>query len=281
MSIAKPHEHLCLHMDPAGVIWRMTPQGVARPVIGQELEPMLRSDTYRIVGLPDNYRLITELYSLLVGRKSRAKIWIGSPEVCQDRDCAPEVLLTCLSVMEVHDNLHGRWHVLSPETYNHFLLLRALHDEGFSDLTLQIYNSHCVKPFCQFLGLHEPPRVIALLAQIGDPRWYLNPRRPYRLARLESYFGLVPAQFKDARDSPRKRRTRVLLELIESLPQTSCLFTELIARPNASEFKICRLLLGFLVRNWLTRLTPEDHFDPQLFFRHAATRADFVRQFKD
>lgn len=285
MSLSKRHEHTCLHMDSEGTIWGMTPQGIAKPVKLRDLEELLRVGNYRVVGLPINYGLITELHALLMRKKAKAQIWIGSPEVCPGKNCQPAPLLSCLSVLEVHDNLHHRWHPLSSETYNNFLLLRALHDEGFSDLTAAIYNSHCLKPFCQFAGLTDWQLAVNVIASIGDPRWYLNPKRPYRTTKLESYFGLIPRQFRDKKNVFRLKRFEVLLQAFESLLPDSRLRLELSAsslvRSYPNEYRGCKLLLGFLVRNWLTQLTPLDHFDPDRFFQRQETKLSYFSQFKD
>lgn len=281
MSLSKRHEHTCLHMDSEGTIWGMTPQGIAKPVKLRDLEELLRAGDYRVVGLPINYRLITELHSMLLKRKAKAQIWIGSPEVCPGKNCQPAPLLSCLSVLEVHDNLHHRWHPLSSETYNNFLLLRALHDEGFSDLTAAIYNSHCLRPFCQFVGLTDPQQAANVIASIGDPRWYLNPKRPYRMSRLESYFGLSPAQLAGKKSSLRHQRLAMLVDAFDSLENDSWLRSELTARTTANRYQGCRLLLGFLARNWLTQLTPLDHFDPDRFFQQQEAKLSYLTQFKD
>lgn len=281
MSVSKRHEHTCLHMDSEGIVWGMTPQGIAKPVKLRDLEQLLRAGDYRVVGLPSNYRLITELHALLTRRKAKAQIWIGSPEVCPGKNCQPAPLLSCLSVLEVHDNLHHRWHPLSSETYNNFLLLRALHDEGFSDLTATIYNSHCLKPFCQFVGLTNPKKAADLISNIGDPRWYLNPRRPYRMSKLESYFGLATAQLSDRKNTLRQARLSSVIAALDSLPSDSWFREELLTRPSADKYRGCKLLLGFLVRNWLTQLTPLDHFDPDRFFQRPEAKLSFVSQFKD
>jgi hypothetical protein len=280
MSVSKRYEHTCLHMDSERTIWGMTPQGVAKPVKLRDLEELLRAGDYRVVGLPINYGLITELHALLIRRKAKAQIWIGSPEVCFRKNCQPAPLLSCLSVLEVHDNLHHRWHPLSSETYNNFLLLRALHDEGFSDLTGAIYNSHCLRPFCQFVGLTDSKLAANIIASIGDPRWYLNPKRPYRMTRLESYFGLLRPQLSDVKNDLRQKRRLVLLEALDSLSSDSWLWSEIAVRALQPSDG-CRLLLGFLARNWLTQLTPLDHFDPDRFFQQQEIKLSYLNQFKD
>lgn len=278
----KRSETTCLHMDQSGIIWGMTPQGAARPILSQDLDKVLRAGSYRIVGLPENYRLITQLYALLVRRKAKAPIWVGSPEVCPRRNCAPDLILSCLSVLEVHDNLHTRWHAVINETYNNFLLLGTLQQEGFSDLTTQIYNSHCLRPFCQFLGLNDVGLAIELIAHIVDPRWYINPSRPYRMSRLESYFGLVPTQLKTQRPA-RQRRFEALAEAFDALPSDSPLWGEVAARAESKSGRVrgYRMLLGFLARNWLARLTTLDHFDPTRFFVRPESRTLYIRQFKE
>jgi len=281
MSLSERYEHTCLHMDSEGIIWGMTPQGITKPVKLRDLEELSRAGDYRVVGLPSNYRLITELHLMLLKLTAKAQIWVGSPEVCPGKNCQPAPLLSCLSVLGVHDNLHHRWHPLSSETYNNFLLLRALHDEGFSDLTAAIYNSHCLKPFCQFVGLADPQLAANVISNIGDPRWYLNPKRPYRTAKLESYFGLASTQLAGKKSVLRQKRLVTLMAAFNSLKRGSWLRSELTAGTKTNKHQGCKLLLRFLARNWLTQLTPLDHFDPDRFFQQQEAKLSYLSQFKD
>lgn len=281
--MGKQREHTCLHADASGLVWGMLAQGKGQPVQSSELEEVLRSGTYRIIGVPDNYRLITELYNSLIQRNLRSKIWIGSPEICPHRNCTPRQLLSCLSVLGVHDNLHHRWHALTSKTYNNYLLLRAFREEGLSDLTQHIYSSHCLRPFFDFLGLYDAQRAVSLIAQIVDPRWFLNPRRPHRMSRLESYFGLLPTQFSRRSSAPQQQRFQSLQAVLSALSPTSFLRQEVPQGldTESGQLRGCRLLLGFLARNWLAKLIPLEHFDPDRFFSHSAGRAEYNRLFKD
>jgi len=277
------HNHTCLHMDLEGTVWGLIPQGVASPVLSKDLEALFNSKSYRIVGLPVNYNLITQLYSLLIRRKTKAQLWVGSPKVCSAQNFEPLTILSCLSVLESHNNKHNCWHVLNTEMYNNFLLMSTLRSEGFSDLTAQIYNVHCLRPFFRFLGVNDINAPIELISHIGDPRWYINSNRPYRLSSIESYFGLSPKRQISSRDTLCQHRFKALVAVFELLPNDSILWGELMlhSKSKMKPLQGYKLLLGFLVRNWLTLLTSLEYFDPDKFFLKAESKSFYVRQFKD
>lgn len=286
----KRQELTCLHTHPGGDFWGVSGQGVARLV--PELLPAisLRSGTYRVIGLPENYRLITELYTALVDKETGAQLLVGSPQLCPQQTGTVEQVLSCISVLDVHNSLNHGWHRVDSTSYNNFLLLRASQESEDVELLEYIYSYHVTRPLFQFLGIRQPELAIELLRLIGDPRWYLNPQRPYRLDRLESYFGLHPTQFARSWDadfstpmSERNRRSVFLWKLLRSLPPESFVLQELdgLTFRFQDRLQACRRILGFVARNWLAALAHPGYFDPDVFFRKPEARNHYLRQFRD
>jgi hypothetical protein len=283
-------ELTCLHAAQDGEIWSVEPGGNPRPFLYLNNPMRLRSGTYRVVGCPANFKLITELYSTLNKREDESIVLVGSPTICQGQNQGVEQILACISTLNVHDNLKNCWHAVGSRTFN-TLLLQYFHAEGINDLVGNIYGHHCLKRYFSFMGLNSLKLAAQLISEIVDPRWYFNPRRPYRLSRLESYFGLKPAQFRRVRGEDASRlhananqqRTLLLLDIVKSLPEDGFVVTEAagIQDEVVRIAFMCRQVLGFIARGWLTELGLPGYLDPVKFFKQTGNVADYRRQFKE
>lgn len=280
----------CLHTDCSGVVWGMTPRGVAGPIKPTSLASRLSSGVYRVIGAPENYRLITELYSTLIGKELNARLLVGSPHLCSGRKPTVEQVLSGVSILSVHDAVHNSWHRIDSKGYNNFLLLRTYQEEGVNDLLEHIFEYHESRAAFRFLGLTCNKLILQLLSAIGDPRWYLNAQRPYRMSRLESYFGLLPVQFHQAwsgsnlmSSCPRAKRTLLVLAIVRALPADSFVFSELGrgGRESGRMLQACRIVLGFVARSWLAGLANSGYLDPNVFFRRAEVRNRYLQQLRD
>lgn len=286
----KRQELTCLHTHAGGDVWGVAGQGVARPLPGFLSSIPARTGIYRVIGLPENYRLITDLYVTLVDKETSAQLLVGSPQLCPQQTDTVEQVLSCISVLDVHNSLNHGWHRMDSTSYNNFLLLEAYRESADVELLEYIYSYHVTRPLFQFLGLNQPELAVALISMIGDPRWYINPQRPYRLDRLESYFGLHPTQFAQSWDadfstlpSPRNQRSMFLWKLMRALPPESFVLKEIHGLTFRFQDKLaaCRRILGFVARNWLDELTNLGYFDPDVFFRQPEARDQYLRQFRD
>lgn len=286
----KRQELTCLHTHAGGSVWGVAGQGVAKPLPGFLSSIPVRTGVYRVIGLPENYRLITELHAAMVGKETGAQLWVGSPQLCCQQNGTVEQVLSCISVLDVHNSLCHSWHGMDSTSYNNFLLLRTQQEGEDLELMEHIYSYHVTRPLFQFLGLNQPELAIELIGMIGDPRWYINPQRPYRLDRLESYFGLHPTQFAQSWDadfstplSPQHRRSVFLWKLLRALPPESFVLKEFAGLTFRFQDKLaaCRRILGFVARNWLDELTNLGYFDPDVFFRQPEARDQYLRQFRD
>lgn len=285
-------ELTCLHTAQDGEIWSIEAGGNPKPFLHLDNPLRLRSGTYRVIGCPANYQLLTELFSALNRKDEESRILIGSPQICRYRNQTCKEVLSCLSVLNTHDGLKNRWHVMNNQLYNNYLLLWYFNTEGVSDVVINIFRHHCLKKTFSFLGLNSMKLAVYLISEIVDPRRFLNSRRPYRLSRLESYFGLKPGQFRELWNPaasptfdlpPHQMRAVLLMDIVRNLPREGWVASETqdIQDEMQQLLRSCRLVLGFVVRNWLRELGVPGYFDPQKFFKQVGNQADYRRQFED
>lgn len=286
----KRQELTCLHTDQAGTLWCVTAQGIIRPLPGPLPPIPLRAGVYRVIAVPENYRLITELYSSLISKETNATLLVGSPDICPHQGQDAAQILSGLTVLSVHNSLCNTWHAMNSHSYNNFLLLRAQHERQTADQLEVVYSNHHLRSVFQFLGLHQVELAARLTALIGDPRWYINPQCPYSMDRLESYFGLKPSQFRATWNlltsisiDSRAERTLFLWRVLNTLPENNHIERELPKGGTSFDRKrrACRLLLGFVARNWLAEVLHSGYFDPYKFFQRADARDSYISQFRD
>jgi len=279
----------CLHTDDEGTYWYINKRGKLDEFEGFKSNQALEGGPYRIIGCPDNYRLITELYSKLSQQQEEAYVTVGSPLVCKGRNCT-KTTLNCISVLDVHDNLSCRWHRVNRFSFNTYLLLRAWREGAFGDLTAKVYGSHCLSPHFDFIGLNRT-NALQLISQIVDPRWFINSNRPMRMQSLETYFGLTPRLFNKAWKAGLKIkpngttvRAAFLMNAAGSLKDKSCLRQAWVRRPTKGDAETitrhgCKRLLNYVFRNWLEELGLKGYFDPEKFFNTHSCRVDYYHRF--
>lgn len=280
----------CLHGLDGKVLYA-TSQGSSALLTDTQLKLILcQFGVYRVMAVPENYRLITEVHSSLVGKTLKSQLLIGSPLLCRQRKWTAEQVLNCLSVLSVHDCLSNTWHSMDSNLYNNYLLLRAYAEEGVSDLVKNIYKHHCLKPVFDFMGLKGIEKAITLISLIVDPRWYINPDRPYRFSGFERHFGLLPRQFEQAwkgllpvDSTDRFYRTYCLTGIVMEMDRHNFVLQDLETGPDGPNMmlKACRRVLAFVVRNWLTSLTRLPYFDPNVFFKQADARNAYLQRFRE
>lgn len=277
-------DQICLHTDPDGIVWGMTSSGLPRPIGDSISKGPFWPAVYRVAAAPCNYRLLVELHSALTGKDIQATLLVGKPTLA--RGVVSDVL-DRLSLLEVHDNTPHTWHPMTRPMFNHYLLLRQAHEQGYGDHLEYMLNHHQMRHALKFLGVQSAPLAVELLATIGDPRWFINPNRPHRMDCLYSYFRLMPRQFasvlvREPRMPPGCRRGRLLLEILSDLRPDSFLFRELDqATALQHAMRSCRKILGFVAYNWLELLTNgAASFDVDRFFQDNDNRRHYRTVFR-
>jgi hypothetical protein len=156
----------------------------------------------RVLGTPENAGLIVELYAArgLRGAAAVSQVQVGGPKACSPGclSLRPEVVLDRMRFGNVPGSLGG-WHALGPTDYISYLLVHLLRapvavDWGEVDSLLA---GHPAWPAVSFLHLREP-RMAALLSQIVDPRWHLDPCHPERGNGLFRFLGLTDIPLRAA-----------------------------------------------------------------------------------
>lgn len=292
MKGSNPKDLICLHTRGKGDYWYIDSSGSFSPFDKLYTEVSLEPGDYRVIGCPSNYRLITELYSRLSQQEVEAKVYVGSVRVGNKRKATPAEALNCLAVLRVHDALPNRWHAVTSQSFNNYLLLRANTEEGFSNLVEAVFKHHCMAKHFEFAGI---PKIYAikLVSMIVDPRWLLSASRPLRMQPFEAYFGLTPAYFEKAwkagfQEVPTAKsiRTAFLISTGSALDAGS--FIRESWTPAESDKypqnmqdtrHACKRLLGYLVRNWLKELGLEGYFDPGVFFVHGSFGREYQQRF--
>tara|TARA_R110000751_G_scaffold1985_5_gene7607 strand:- start:22937 stop:23809 length:873 start_codon:yes stop_codon:yes gene_type:complete len=275
----------CLHTDEKGTYWHIDKQGRHSKFLGLESTKALDSGPYRVIGCPDNYRLITELHLRFNRQDNEAAVYVGSPLVGKGRSCTRDTL-NCISVLDVQDNLSCRWHKLSGQGFTTFLLLQAWKESVLGDLVKTVYKTHCLSSHFDFIGVSRA-NALQLISQIVDPRWFINSNRPMRMQSLEAYFGLTPRLFNKAwkagleiKPNDTTVRAAFLMNVVGSLKDESCLrqASKRLDAENITRHS-CKRLLNYVFRNWLEAAGLKGYFDPEKFFKTYDSRVDYYHRF--
>lgn len=148
----------------------------------------------RVMGTRENAPLICQLYEQLCGPCRTGKLEVASPAVClteQERK-DPSIALYRMRQYHLPASLGG-WHTVSELDYPSYAITTQLDRDGVvTDHTRKLLLTHPVYHDMMFLPRFDSDALINLIANIRDPRWYIDLDHPYRISRLKSYLGLSP-----------------------------------------------------------------------------------------
>lgn len=152
----------------------------------------LNADRVRVVGSPQNAKLILRLYELKL-RDQLASVEVCSPLVCstsQDR-ADPEKTLFNMRRWTAPGTMGG-WHEVTRSDYTAYAM-SFMHQQGADpQKMIEFLISHPAYPALSFMYA-DHLALARLLATIIDPRWYVDPSAPDRPGKLYSFLGLDPA----------------------------------------------------------------------------------------
>ena len=89
----------CIHIDHDGTTWVNTPEGIPTQVIGKYRPSKLLATTYRVIAVPQNYKVIISLYLSLINKEIKGNLLVGSPQICRRYHNSSLQLLNCISVL--------------------------------------------------------------------------------------------------------------------------------------------------------------------------------------
>jgi len=206
---------LKLHVD-SDVVWVLAGQGLPT-CTGQRVvdffgTDMLKNcDRVRVVGNADNAALIVALYTLKL-RKEIESLEVVTPLVCstytERQD--PEFVLYSMRNFTRSPSLGG-FHEVTNLDYPAYALINELYNQEYThgfkltELSRRYLEAHPAWPALSFLRFIDEVKCAHLIANIIDPRWYIDPCNPDRVAKLESWLGLNPKTQAGVFDSKQSK----------------------------------------------------------------------------
>lgn len=182
-----------VHCSDVGVLWYAqntdTPtkfSGTISEFIESEL--FQSAVVLRVPGAKSNVPLLLAAHAA-INRGSGPRLEVGSPAVCdtaEDRK-NPAMLLLQGRACQLAASVGG-WHEFTRLDYPSYAL--AQHCKNDAVAATPYLRAHPARRVFDFVKVD--PRIAAyLIAEILDPRWFVDRESPDRSARLERYLGLT------------------------------------------------------------------------------------------
>jgi len=178
------------YLDGAGLPTRLA-TSVAEFARGDLVE---RANRIRLVGSAQNAELIVALYGQkCCGRL--ASLEVVTPLVCATRRerASPTTVLYSMRRFRRAPSQGGFHEVVDADLHSYALVYALQQDGSVTERVLQLLSTHPAWKPLQFIPTLNPVLCARLLAHIIDPRWFVDPCRPDRGAKLHRYLGLMPA----------------------------------------------------------------------------------------
>lgn len=260
-----------------GVVWategEQSPRSTELPPADYRLPPGSRA---RLLGTAENAPLILSLAA------QGAVIDLAGPSaVCPDAaDLRDPVIVLYRTRQCLLGASLGGWHrYVAASDGPVYRLAGAAVEERVA-----IAADHPIWYDLQFLTRPNQRALADVLAEIVDPRWFVDARNPNRYGRLRCFFRIRPQSLHKLRagdSSPGIRRFGRLLDVIGDVSNPSDAPGDFLRRvagsaasPDRGLLSACRLLLAYVVRVWEQRIQilsqsrqTEPLFLPELLFR--------------
>jgi len=238
------------------------------------------------LGISGNMDLILALYAKLK-RRQLASVQLAGPLVCETKQelATPPVALLRMRQCRLAGSLGG-WHDMLEGDYSAYALLANLKKSGrWTEHARRLLEEHPAWVSLQFITQISPEYAGLTLAEIVDPRWYIDPRNPNRISKLESYLGLIPRiqPTCSVGDTTYHRRCRYVLKTWKSLPEPT---GETLRQPgnflwriwknagggDRGDLRASQAFIAFLRHSWMDRIIGKSVrscslFSPDALFR--------------
>lgn len=153
-----------------------------------------------LLGTADNSPLICSLFEEFSRRAQQPQIYLGTPDVIETRSDwgQPTSIFASMDRLAVRRPSQGGWHLLTAKELPAYRLTALLgtceNEQAPSRLNQELLDLLRLHPAFHSLTFFESLdwlQTARLLATIVDPRWYVDPQNPDRLAKLRLYLGLT------------------------------------------------------------------------------------------
>lgn len=282
---------LKLHTANDGSIWILDGKRGPSPTGNKSIESTishsaLKGRVVRVVGTASNAEMLLALFRMQQ-EGAIAGVQIAGPRaVCETSEerADPQVLLYRMRQCELPGSLGG-WHAMTSADYTTYAIVSQLRRDGgvVTDHTRQLYSAHPVAIDLRFIDTLSMDAAARLIAEIIDPRFFIDQRFPNRVAKLKRYMGLAPHVQREVAAgmlaTPQQLRCSIVLACWRESPAllTARNFLHRIYASAADqirgEVKASQAFITYLHYTWLSRVTShttaggEPLFDPALFFR--------------
>ena len=178
-------------VDPAtGLVWHSdgghlhcsglgADQFVTSPVVGSACE-------LRVCGCHVNASLLAAALRAREGRDI-----VVATTGC-GRACDVRASLDALWIASVDPGVRANWTAAKPTDYVNYAMLAAWEGDRVTDMVRRHMPYHPAWPALSFISDRDVDAACRLLRVIGDPRWFVDARRPNRMSRLLRYLGITP-----------------------------------------------------------------------------------------
>jgi hypothetical protein len=247
--------------------------------VGGQQEELLSFCCSRRLRVPAT-RYNNQLFLELANQADRlSSLEIASPR-CLLGTCEPGAALYQAACWSAPPSVGG-WRPFTADDVLHARLRRAVLFYPVAAVDAALVR-HPALPGLLFLPGLSRPDLAAVLAEIGDPRWFVDPLRPERTNLLSAFFGLWPSQLPPP--APYEERSRFLRSTWCSIPPCRRHFPWRTAFTKGGGQRgivaAGKRVLEFIRQTWLDALCPFQRlFDPEKFFSDDLEEADRFRAF--
>lgn len=291
-------------LAPDGEVWYLDGDrlpcrsGASKPDFLASHPARLNAERVRVVGSPQNAKLILRLYELKL-RDELASVEVCSPLVCstsQDRS-DPEKVLYNMRRWTAPGTMGG-WHEVTRADYVAYAMSLLYQQNAEPQKLIEFLMEHPAYPALSFLYA-DHLALARLLATIIDPRWYVDLAAPDRPGKLHSFLGLDPATQRSegtGRHSYLFRRNRLVQDVWDvpgadmknpgAFVQRFRATVETKGEPWRGDLRTSQRLVGFVRGVMMDALYPmpnqwgEPLFVPQHFFKRGAEEFAYVSHMK-
>jgi hypothetical protein len=294
-----------LYVDSSGVAWFVTSNDpwkahASEISVSKFVEQALVRDAgrIRILGNRPSAALICALYEAREADPGRMPpcIQIGTPALISSevRD-DPTSVVALMNDLQLPSSCGG-WHEMTRHDYRMYGLVHHAQTETMTQDLSELLEMHPAYPAISFVPTFDALNAAKLLAEIVDPRWFIDPAKPDRTSRLRNYMGMRPRVLKqtfDGHSSPHCRRARIAMRAWS----TGDYSTADLTHPASFLFRIVRdsstkekgmlnatvRYLNFVRAVWLDSIAPKGRtlFVPEYFFaQYPDTAKEYVAHLK-
>jgi hypothetical protein len=291
MSIVAEDTILKVTMAPDGEVWYLDGDrlpcraGACKSDFLYSYSARLNADRIRVVGSPQNAKLILRLYELKL-RDELASVEVCSPLVCstaQDR-ADPEKVLFNMRRWSAPSTMGG-WHEVTRSDYVAYAMSMLYQQNAEPHRLIEFLREHPAYPGLSFLYA-DHLALARLVSIIIDPRWYIDSSFPDRPGKLYAFLGLDPATQKSdgtGRHAYLFRRNRLTQDVWDvpgadmkkpgAFVQRFRAMTDMAKEPWWGDLRTSQRLVSFVRGVMMDALYPmpnvwgESLFVPEHFFK--------------